>query len=119
MYQGHRRRFQRKRRSDRDRWFVVMSGVSDSQINAVGIFLGDSDFGFFSKRAIQSLKGKLLGIRDRHLPGKRINILNLMASGEPNTLSLTVDRMVEDFRTQVAFKKKVLFHFCLNVEGPK
>lgn len=103
----------RRRQQEDGRWFVVVSALTDVQITAVGVFTAANPRAFYSKRAIRSLKGKLLALRDRHLPGKRIENVNLMVSGETNAVILNVDRIIDDFKARALFKKERLYQFLI------
>lgn len=108
--------FRRLRERETGRWFVVLSGVTENQLTAVGVFTGDSPRAFYNPRLVRSLKGKLLSLRDKHLPGRRIGVINLVACGDSSATTLTVDKMVDDFLANAQFKKRRLYQFCLNIE---
>lgn len=108
----------RKHKARQGRWFVVLSAVDDYQLTAIGVFTSDNPHTFFQKTTIQSLKGKLFGLRDKHLPGKRIGAINLRVNGNQDVLALTVDSMIDVFRANVIFKRKQMYQFCLTFSDP-
>lgn len=109
----------RKREAETGRWFFAVAGVNDSQLMATGVFTGDHAAGFFAKQSIKSLKGKLLALRDRHMPGKRFDKVTIVPHGETSGIVLPIDSLVSDFETHVLFRKKTLYHACLYVETPE
>lgn len=115
---GFRAKLRRRREETNGRWFFAVAGVADDQLLATGVFTGDFATAFFSKQAIKSLKGKLLALRDRHLPGKRMDKITLVPHGETTGVVLSIDSLITDFPEKVPFRKKTLYHACLCIEAP-
>lgn len=102
-----------RRERQNGRWFFATAGVTETQLMATGVFTGDAP-AFFSKTAISSLKGKLLALRDQHLPGKRMDTVTIVPHGETDGVVLSIDSLVTDFPQHVRFRKNTLFHACLS-----
>lgn len=103
-------------KEDSSRWYFALAAVADDKVMATGVFTGTRPSAFFSKRAINSLKGKLLALRDRHLPGKRMVSVTIIPHGETTGIVLSLDNLVADFATKVPFRRNALYHACLMTE---
>lgn len=99
------------------KWYFALSGLTEDQLMASGVFTCDLRHVFYSRRAIASFRGKLLGLRDSCTPGRRITAVQLQPYGQAEAVMLSLENLEKEFRERVPFFKKKMY-FVVLISGP-
>lgn len=105
-----------RERKETGRWYFALSGQTDTQLMATGVFTCDQKHAFFSKRSIASFRGRLFSLRDHNVPGRRLDTVSVLISGQSVPVVLRFDNLEADFREKMIFTKRTVYFVCMSSE---